>query len=74
MTRKRNTVGIRKTGQRRYRPVCIIATEGFTEQDYLKMDVFKDIPVSMKVAKKEGEFREIEPQGGTCSDEESLEG
>ena len=51
MARKRKDSLSRKTGTRRYRPVCWVSAEGVTEKDYLRMAAFKDAPVSVRFPK-----------------------
>ena len=48
--RKKDTLS-RRTGTRKYRPVCWISAEGQTERDYLRMAAFKDAPVSVRFPK-----------------------
>lgn len=47
---KKNTLK-RKTGGREYRDVCWVSAEGWTEKDYLRMDVFKNAPVAVRFPK-----------------------
>ena len=49
--KRRNDSLSRKTGTRRYRTVCWVSTEGFTEKDYFSMDVFRDVDVALKFPK-----------------------
>ena len=51
MGKRKNDSLIRRTGTRRYRPVCWVSAEGSTEKDYLQMAVFKGVPVSVKFPK-----------------------
>ena len=48
--RKKDTLS-RRTGTRKYRPVCWVSAEGQTEKDYLRMAVFRDAPVSVRFPK-----------------------
>ena len=51
MGKRRNNTLVRRTGQRPYRPVCWVSTEGTTERDYFRMAVFKDTRASVKYPK-----------------------
>lgn len=51
MGKRRNDTLLRRTGQRPYRPVCWVSTEGTTERDYFRMAVFKDARASVKYPK-----------------------
>ena len=51
MARKRQDTLSRRTGTRKYRPVCWVSAEGQTERDYLRMAAFKDAPVSVRFPK-----------------------
>ena len=51
MGKRRNDTLSRRTGQRPYRPVCWVSTEGTTERDYFRMTVFKDARASVKYPK-----------------------
>ena len=51
MGKRRNDTLSRRTGQRPYRPVCWVSTEGTTERDYFRMAVFKDARASVKYPK-----------------------
>lgn len=41
MARRKDSL-TRRTGTRKYRPVCWVSAEGRTERDYLTMDAFRD--------------------------------
>ena len=51
MARRMKDTLSRRTGTRKYRPVCWVSAEGRTERDYLRMAVFKDAPVSVRFPK-----------------------
>lgn len=48
--RKKDTLS-RRTGTRKYRPVCWVSAEGQTEKDYLHMAAFRDTPMSVRFPK-----------------------
>ena len=51
MARRKKDSLARRTGTRKYRPVCWVSAEGQTERDYLRMAAFKDAPVSVRFPK-----------------------
>ena len=51
MARRRKDTLSRRTGTRKYRPVCWVSVEGQTEKDYLRMAAFRDAPVSVRFPK-----------------------
>ena len=51
MARKRQDTLSRRTGTRKYRPVCWMSAEGQTERDYFTMDVFRDAGKAIRFPK-----------------------
>ena len=51
MARKRQDTLSRRTGTRKYRPVCWVSAEGQTERDYFTMDAFRDAGKAIRFPK-----------------------
>ena len=51
MGKRKNNSLSRRTGTRRYRPICWISAEGSTERDYFTMDAFREAGVAVRFPK-----------------------
>ena len=51
MARKKKDSLVRRTGTRKYRPVCWVSAEGATERDYFTMDAFRDTGKTIRFPK-----------------------
>ena len=51
MGRRKKDSLTRRTGTRKYRPICWVSAEGLTEKDYFSMDVFREARATVRFPK-----------------------